>query len=43
MLHLGGLGEVVGRDEGVTSLFQGGKQVQCLLKPVLDSGRRFLS
>jgi hypothetical protein len=24
MLHLSGLGEMVGRDEGITSLFQGG-------------------
>ncbi len=42
MLHLSGLGEVVGRDEGITSLFQGGKQVQRLLEPVLHPGRWFL-
>jgi hypothetical protein len=34
---------VVCRDEGITSLFQGGKQVQCLLESVLHSGRRLLS
>ena len=42
MLHLSGLGEVLSRDEGITSLFQGGKQVQRLLEPVLHSGRWFL-
>jgi hypothetical protein len=42
MLHLSGLGEVVGRDEGITSLFQGGKQIQRLLEPVSHSGWWFL-
>jgi hypothetical protein len=39
--HEGSLGQVVGRNQSVTGLFESGKQVKCLLESLLDHGGRF--
>ncbi len=42
MLNLRNLGQVVGADQGVTSLLEGGEQVKCLVKFVMHTCRRLL-
>jgi len=40
MFHLRRLGQVVGRNKGVTGLFERGEELKGLLESVLDLGRR---
>lgn len=40
-LQLRNLGQVVGCDEGISGLFQGGEEVKCFRQSELNSGRRF--
>ncbi len=40
MLNLRSLGQVVGVDQGITSLLEGGEQVKCLVKFVTHTCRR---
>ena len=41
MLRLRSLGQLVGRDQGVTGLFESGEQLKCLFESELDHCRRF--
>jgi len=42
MLNLCSLGQVVGFDQSITGLLEGGKQVEGLLESEMDPGRGFL-